>query len=400
MVYGDDQPFAIPQVNVLELVRLDGEKADKAIESIGRAKVHRLRGQLLPILDVRDALGLPDPRWGSSQAPASTASETALVAEPGPAAALADRLRARAAAALHREQDFEPAASAIPPTPPAADAPVGNDLRSRAIAALAREASEGAEPTTAADEQGTPNISTAASPEPRSVPEAMNIVVLIADNITFGLVVDRIDQTQEIVVKPLGAQLKDLPVYAGTTVMGDGHVALILDAVGLAKHSQIASVGAMGTRSAEPVVVEAKNHDSVLVCRVGGNRVALELPVINRLEFIAADRVERINGREVVQYHEGRLLQLVRIEEFLGRGEDQPLVDPEILRVIVCEHGDEYVGLIVDDILDIASRNVHKQQIRNEGIVTVSAVVGGKVTDLLDVDLILAAASTPALSRR
>jgi two-component system chemotaxis sensor kinase CheA len=224
--------------------------------------------------------------------------------------------------------------------------------------------------------------------------------VLNADNTTFGLIVDRIDQTQEIVVKPLGAHLKELPVYAGTTVMGDGHVALILDAVGLAKHSQVVAAGGTVSRQTETATVEANNHDSVLVCRVGGNRVALELPVINRLEFLASERVERSNGREVVQYHDGRLLQLVRVEEFLGRGaEELERADDDILRVIVCEHGGEFVGLVVDDILDIATRNVQKQQIRNEGIVTVSAVVGGKITDLLDVDLILAAASTPALSR-
>jgi two-component system chemotaxis sensor kinase CheA len=71
--------------------------------------------------------------------------------------------------------------------------------------------------------------------------EVVNIVVLQTDGQQFGLVVDDINDTQEIVVKPLGSQVKDVPAFAGATIMGDGRVALILDVLGLAQRAKVVS---------------------------------------------------------------------------------------------------------------------------------------------------------------
>jgi two-component system chemotaxis sensor kinase CheA len=281
--------YAIPQVSLLELVRLDGEQARTGIEYVGGVPVHRLRGNLLPILELRTVLGLPP-----------------------------------------------------------------------------------------AEEK----------------PDAVNIVVLQADDRQFGLIVEGISDTEEIVVKPLGRHLKQIPAFAGTTIMGDGTVSLILDVLGIAQEGDVVSASreaaaAAGGHASDGPEVDA-DTETVLVCTVGEQRVAIPLGLINRLEEFPSSIVESASGRQVVQYRE-QLLNLVSIADMLGiRAADRGPEDP--IEVLVHSRGDTHVGFVVDSIVDVVDQAVAVRSESSRPGVRWSAVVGGKVTDLLDVGVILAMA--------
>src|SRR5262249_48084278 len=142
--------------------------------------------------------------------------------------------------------------------------------------------------------------------------EAVNIVVLQAADRQFGLVVDRINDTQEIVVKPLWKHLKSLACFAGATVMGDGRVALILDIFGLAQRAGAVS-GLQSRVVAEPRAIAerpAERPGVLLVQGRDGGRMAIPLSKVARLEEFPRRRIERVADRSVVQYR-GQILPLL-----------------------------------------------------------------------------------------
>ncbi len=146
----------------------------------------------------------------------------------------------------------------------------------------------------------------------------VNIVVLQAEDRQFGLVVDGISDTQEIVVKPLGKQLKGLNCYAGATIMGDGRVALILDVSGIAQLSGVVresrEKSTAGTARREYAGGERQTY---LLFRAGAfERLAVPLSLVARLEEIPLAKIEHAGGKQVVQYR-GRILQLASLAEIL-----------------------------------------------------------------------------------
>ncbi|MCK6448009.1 MAG: chemotaxis protein CheW [Planctomycetes bacterium] len=289
LVTAREQRFAIPQVSLLELVRLEGEQARKGIEFIHGAPVHRLRGNLLPVLHLTRELGLEQDVWR----------------------------------------------------------PIADD-------------------------------------------ESLEIVVLQADGRPFGLVVDSINDTEEIVVKPLGKQLKGLPIYAGATIMGDGRVALILDVLGLAQRASVVSQAADRKR-ADAKRDEQETDDaasSLLLFQVGReSRMAVELSAVARLEEFESATIERSGGQEVVQYR-GSIMPLVRLASYFGR-EAEP-GDSSIVQVVVYTRGERSIGLVVDRILDIVEESLVAERRLSTAGVRSSAVIQGKVTDLLDAHAVIA----------
>ncbi|MGD0295560.1 MAG: chemotaxis protein CheA [Bryobacteraceae bacterium] len=218
--------------------------------------------------------------------------------------------------------------------------------------------------------------------------EEVSILVLQAGDAPFGLIVDTISDTQEIVVKPLGQHLKGLNCYAGATIMGDGKIALILDVAGIAARAEIfaaAEEEGAADRGAQ-VAVSGTLTSSLLLFRAGEfRRIAMPLGAVSRLESIPRSRVERASGREVVQYR-NRLLPLVPLAGMLGsRAECQ---EEEQLHVVVYRAGSTDLGLVVDEITDIIQENVLSPYGSDRPGLVGSAIVGGKSTDFLDLDAV------------
>lgn len=277
--------YCIPQVSLLELVRLDQENAESRVEMIQGTPVYRLRGNLLPLVYLSKELGF-----------------------------------------------------------------TGEAIR------------EG---------------------------ESVNIVVLQADNRQFGLVVEKILDTEEIVVKPLGNQLKTITAYSGATIMGDGKVALILDVMGLAQKAHVVSDQTRSEASSKEDRFDASagEKQTLLVFESHNeSRMAVPLSMVARLEEFQAKAIESSGTQEVVQYR-GDIMPLIHLSHFFGG--PAGVEGKEMLQAIVyCDRG-RNVGVVVDRIVDIVEENVEIKTGTGRKGTLGSAVVQGKVTDLVDVEGII-----------
>jgi two-component system chemotaxis sensor kinase CheA len=224
--------------------------------------------------------------------------------------------------------------------------------------------------------------------------DAVSIVVLQAEDRQYGLVVDGISDTQEIVVKPLGKQLKGLSLYAGATIMGDGRVALILDVQGIGQASGVLEETQEQVRSAAEGADrgEVEQH-RLLLFRAGAyERIAIPLSLVARLEEFPRSSIERAGDAMVVQYRQ-RILPLVVLRSLLEGGEAHEVTTADPAQVIVFDDGDQRLGIVVDQILDIAEQAITVRQRSTRKGFLGSAVVGTRVADFLDVDHVLQASA-------
>ena len=213
--------------------------------------------------------------------------------------------------------------------------------------------------------------------------EPLTVVVVQADDVHFGLCVEEVHDTQEIVVKPIGRQLKSLLMYAGATIMGDGRVSLILDVSGIARDRVLVNPDepAADTRAG------AVDSSALLVLEVsGGRRAALPLTAVSRLEEFDLSRVESSGSVQVVQYRDG-ILPLVWLASAIGLPPSPP--PDEQLAVVVHEDGDLRVGIVIDRVLDVVEEAVVPSDVGRRPGVLGSAVVQGKVTDLVDLEAVV-----------
>jgi two-component system chemotaxis sensor kinase CheA len=271
--------FAIPQVNLLELVRLTADgTAEKQIEFIHDIPVYRLRGKLLPIVYLDEQLEL-----------------------------------------RHRRDRHD-------------------------------------------------------------IDSTVNIVVLQAEDRSFGLVVDAVTDTQEIVVKPLGQHLKRIPTYAGATIMGDGRVALILDAIGLAHKSSVLSETRKQMLSDNVHVHDhddSKSHAYLIVEAENDCRSAVRLSTIARLEEFELSDIETSRHGSVIQYR-GSIMPLITLDH-------RPIPeDSSRVQVVVFTRGTNSVGVVVENIIDIvSSKDVGKNQ--HSGRI----IIQDRITQLIDLEEIV-----------
>jgi two-component system chemotaxis sensor kinase CheA len=230
---------------------------------------------------------------------------------------------------------------------------------------------------------------------------AVNIVVLQADDRQFGLVVDRIHDTEEIVVKPLRKQLKTVKIFAGSSIMGDGKIALILDVLGLARHagvvtenrSRVPTEKTTGEKEASGATV--KKQAFLLFAGPGNSRMAIPVDTLERLEEFPVARVE-VSGNEWVTQYRGQILPLIRLnvvlEERRGRLralKTPPALDSGLIQVLVLHHDGRLFGLVVERILDIVEDCADVRSAATRPFVLYSAVIGDQVTELLDVPAVL-----------
>ena len=300
MVKAKSHRFAIPQVNLLELVRLEGEQIKANVESIQGTPIYRLRGKLLPLVFLRKELEL--------------------------------------------------------------------DL-------LSEQVNSG---------------SNSASPEETSEEEdvAINIIVLQAENQVFGLVVDEVIDTEEVVVKPLSKLLKSIPVLAGATIMGDGKVALILDVVGIAHRGNVmAKEQALKSKKNGSRAKDGGQLTTFLLARVSEDRqIAVVLSNISRLEEIKGSELETAGNQTVVQYR-GYLMPLMWLNEALGGRRSNASEPDDLLQVIVCTKNGLNIGLVVEDIVDVVDGNLTVKE--GTGLINAVQVIQGQVTEIVNIQEVL-----------
>ncbi len=221
--------------------------------------------------------------------------------------------------------------------------------------------------------------------------EGTSIVVLNADGHLFGLVVDRINDTEEIVVKPLAPNLKHLLPFGGTTIMGDGTVALILDAIGIAQSADIFTGSDVDSSHEKADDGERRaGPTTVLVSRIGESRIAIPVALVARLEELDRSTVERAGGRELVQYR-GRLLTLFRVGDAIGYEHDEVIDPTQPLSVLVHERGDNLYGFIIDEILDVYDVDLETGVATDGSNILASSVIGNRATNTIDLQALIRA---------
>ena len=213
----------------------------------------------------------------------------------------------------------------------------------------------------------------------RLLDEAVNIVVLRAEDREFGLVVDHINDTQEIVVKPLGKHIKSVQAFAGATIMGDGSVSLILDIPGVAQKAHVLSENAdrkyRDTTQCQMDQVQAA-ESWLIVDPKDGTRVAIPLTAVARLEEINTRFIEKTGQCQVVQYR-GEIMPLISINEY-GQIEAD---DEGTVALVVFNDGQRNVGVVVGQILDI----VHQSDVATGNYGDPGTrIIAGRVTRVLD----------------
>jgi two-component system chemotaxis sensor kinase CheA len=212
---------------------------------------------------------------------------------------------------------------------------------------------------------------------------ATNIVVVQVEDCRFGLVVDAVINTEEIVVKPLAGDLRSIPVFAGATIMGDGEVALILDIAGLARKAGLTVAKTeIPLPESEPGASHVATQPFLLCDSHDLRRIAIRLTDVLRLEEFRRDQVEWAATRESVQYG-GEIMPLVRLTKLLNWPDDQE--NTENLLVVVHQHGGRTAGLVVPRTVDIVEGPLEMEVASDEsGLVTGMAKIDGRVTYVID----------------
>jgi two-component system chemotaxis sensor kinase CheA len=219
--------------------------------------------------------------------------------------------------------------------------------------------------------------------------DKVNIVVLQADERQFGLVVEEVRDTEEIVVKPLSHQLKGISAFSGATIMGDGKVALILDVMGLAQSARVVNQTRERARleSSEKGEEKSSNKQTLLIFGLGENgRMAIPLSMVARLEEFKRSDIEKSGEQEVVQYR-GEIMPLICLSKILL--DDERSAEKETLQAIVYTQNGRSVALVADKILDIVEESITVERNSNRKGTLGTVVVQNQVTDLLDAEAIV-----------
>jgi two-component system, chemotaxis family, sensor kinase CheA len=310
LVQSGDERFAIPQVNLEELVCLYDDEVLSKIECAGSREVFRLRDTLLPMVRLHEALSRSEPFDEESL---SAVTERKL--------------------AERQQQQGE----------------------------LQKVREKG----------GACSLS-------------LNFAVVRSGNTRFGLIIDRIHGTEEIVVKPMHRAVKGLSVYSGATVLGDGKVAMILDVMGLAKHCAVQNVGIAQEVEThkDDIAKNAEDIRSLLLFTNGGaEQFAVPMQTIKRIERVERASIENVGSQEYLTI-DGISTRVVRLDECLpvsvgGRGESMYMLLPQQAR--------KPYGVLVEHIVDSGHYTIslNKASFQAHGVEG-TAIVKQKMTLLLE----------------
>jgi len=212
-------------------------------------------------------------------------------------------------------------------------------------------------------------------------PDQSFIVVTQVGTYTFGIMVDRVFDTEEIVVKPVAPILRDISMFSGNTILGDGSVIMILDPNGIAAASgEAASMGEQGASAATDDEKSAREAERIalLVFRAGGQAPkAVPLSLIARLEEADATTIEYSDGKPVLQYR-GKLMPLVTIDP------SYPVRTEGRQPILVFADRNRNMGLLVDEIVDIVEERLQVEMNNVRPGMVGSAIISGKATDVID----------------
>jgi two-component system chemotaxis sensor kinase CheA len=218
----------------------------------------------------------------------------------------------------------------------------------------------------------------------RGIPEKGFIVVVEVGAHQFGIIVDGVFHTEEIVVKPLATKLRHIGMFSGNTILGDGSVIMIIDPNGAAQ--AIGAVMAASEAARRELETPAERVDSsgsttsLLLFRAGSPELkAVPLSLVTRLEEIECRKIEMSNGRHMVQYR-GQLMPLLRVSDD-ARIKDGNATQP----LLVFSDSIHSMGLVVDEIVDIVDDQLNIEVASERPGVLGSAVIRGRATEIVDV---------------
>ncbi len=329
--------YAIPQVNLEELLRIPASRVKERVEKVGDAEVVRLRGNLLPLIRMADVLGI-------------------------------------------RKTYFDPV-----------EGRTREDRRDNVADRRSKSS-----PLFKDDAQGTEQTSPDNSEEKfrseserrQSASSALNIVVVSTGAMKYGLIVDHLQDSEEIVIKPLGRHLQQCQGYAGATIMGDGRIALILDVSNLARMAGLTSLEGSERASElaeakKDAITKSRDKQALLTFSSSPDeQFGVPLNQVERVEKIKQQDIEEVGGRRVMQYRGGSL-PLISIDEVAMV---QPQSDQENLLVIVFHLAGKDIGLLATGPIDAIeiSPDVDEITLKQTGIMG-SAIISGKTTMLVDI---------------
>ncbi len=326
LVENHGERFALPQVNVSELLRIPAAEIRERIEKVGEADVLVLRGELIPLLQLNNVLNLDQTYYDQKTG----------IFRPDRRAGLSDQ---------------------------------------RLLDGKEKER-----------ENSAPDNGDEASERRNRFASDVSIVVLQAGAFRFGLVVEKVHDTVEIVVKPMGRHLKNCSVYAGATIMGDGHVALILDVAGLGKLAKLHVLAERTNKASEidsKEVAEGATRQTLLLFHNGPDELcAVPLHLVLRLEQIETEKIQVIGGKKVMQYRGGNM-PVYALEEVASV---EMLEERSQLTVIIFVVAGREVGLLTVPPLDVIEQDlvIDEHTLKQSGI-SGSAIINGETTLLVDI---------------
>jgi two-component system chemotaxis sensor kinase CheA len=325
--------FAIPQINVEELLRVQPGKTKARIEILGGSEVLVLRDRLIPLVRFASLVGV-EPTYIDTNA---------------------DDCRN-----IDRRERLADRCSPCHPDVASKDA-----QHTDALAGFPSR-------------RGVSELR-------RSTAAALEIAVVTTGTLTFGLVVDAFHDTEEIVVKPLGSHLKGLREYAGATILGDGTVALILDVAGLATMAEI-DVASGTERALEHNNASEQDRlndtHALLLFHNGPDQLcAVPLDTVLRIERIRPEQVETIGGRRTMQ-HRGGFLPLVTLSD---TAQVNPIGDAKELAVMISNIRGHDVGLLGAMPVDVIETNAQiDQDTHRQNGVAGSAIIRTRTALVVD----------------
>lgn len=267
-------------------------------------------------------------------------------------------------------------------------------LRNKLLPVISMSKLLGNDPVAKILEEGDDGTAAAAAATDQNV----FVVVVQVGGQTFGIVVDAVFHTEEIVVKPMSSMLREITMFSGNTILGDGSVILIVDPNGIAQAVAKDHGGAQDSNHVDAAeaadLIGNEEKTALLVFKSGSEDLkAVPLSLVTRLEEVDVANIERSNNRDLVQYR-GKLMPLIYIDDHLTHK------DEGLQPILVFADETHSMGLVVDEIVDIVEdRLTIEISSEKDGIVG-SAVIKGKATEVIDVGYYLPKAFDDWLEKR